>query len=168
VNLTAWARGARLEAPGFLGWLRVAVVGLALAVGVTAAAVSPGEGLRLPSGLAGVAWSLILAEGVLCFFRLADSLLSQELLGAALSLAAVVGQVLLLLGLAAGPARMGLAGVFGLFLAAGEILHLIELRTGTGPAPVREHRYSLPLRARVWLSAAALAGYLLITAASVL
>jgi hypothetical protein len=168
VNLTAWARGARLEAPGFLGWLRVTVVGLALAVAVTAAARLPGEGLRLPPGLVGVAWFLLLGEGVVWALRLADSLLSQELLEAALSLGAVAGQVLLLLGLASAPARAGLAGVFGLFLAAGEILHLIELRTGAGPARLREHRFSLPLRARVLLSAGTLAGYLLITGASLL
>jgi hypothetical protein len=174
---------------GFLGWLRIVLAGLAMAVGVTALVLGVSSGgLRLPRGLALAAWILLLAAAFVWCARLADSLGSRRVAGFALDFGGIVGHALLLTGLAAGPPALGLAGVFSLFLAAGEIIHLIELRAagagagrsnsgGRAAAPDSRNSsgpgtagpgFLLPPGVRVGLAAGALGSYLLVVAVSLL
>jgi hypothetical protein len=74
----------------------------------------------------------------------------------------LLGHLFLLLGLAAGRGLGGLLAVFALFLAAGEILRLIELRAPSPPGWLRRGRSPLPPRVRTALGAGLLVVYFLI------
>ena len=156
------ARGS-LRAPGLLGWFRIVLVALAFAVGLTAAVLSrSGQGRELPQGLGAVAWFLLLAAGLTWLARLAEALAGRALVECAVCSAGALGHLMLLLGLAASRGLGGLLGVFGLFLAAGETVYLVELRIHLGALEEGGGRLRLPPRARLVLSWAALAAYLLL------
>ena len=167
MNPSASRRGWTVESPGFLGWLQAVLVWLALAVAVSAVAIAlPGSRLTLPEGFRGAAWGVLVAAGFLWLVRFGSYLLARQVLGSLVCLSGALAHLFLALALAAGRDLGGLLGVFGLFLAAGEILRLIELRGTPPPAWLRRGRPVLQPKARIGLSVGALAAYFLIVFAS--
>lgn len=160
-------RGWYVEAPGFLGWLEAVLVCLAMAVGLTAAVLAlPGGQPRLPEGFRAAAWLLLLAAALVWLVRLGSYLLARQILGSLFALVGTLGHLFLLLGLAGSRGLGGLLGVFSLFLAAGEILRLVELRAPAPPAWLRRGSPSLPPGIRSGLSIGSLGAYFLLVLAS--